>query len=173
MPDIEETNAERFTQIVSTHRTSLVIYALSLVNGDLTKAEDVVQETFVRAWLQIDRLTPERGSVNAWLRRVTHNIAIDGHRMRTIRPTEVELEHLDLMVHEGHDDEIVRSLVVTDMLNSLGPEHRSVLVEFYLQQRTLAEIADKFEIPVGTVKSRLFYALRALRGSDAQQLSDR
>jgi RNA polymerase sigma-70 factor (ECF subfamily) len=173
MPEIEETDEERLTKIVKAHRTSLVTYACTLVNGDLACAEDVVQETFVRAWLKIDRMTAKSGSVSAWLHRVTHNIAVDGHRMRAVRPAEVELDNLDLMVREGHDDEIVRSTLVAQMLNSLWLEHRAVLVEFYLYESTIAEIANKFEIPIGTVKSRLFYAIRTLRGFDTQQQNDR
>jgi RNA polymerase sigma-70 factor, ECF subfamily len=146
MPETEETDEERFTKIVKTHRTSLLTYAFSLGIGDITGAEDVVQETLVRAWLQIDRLTPERGSVSAWLHRVTHDIAVDGHRLRSLRPIEVELENLDLMVGEGHDDKIARSFFVVELLNSLRIEHRAVLVEFYLYERTLVEIAAKYEI---------------------------
>ncbi len=59
--ELEQTEEQRFVEIVRTHRAALQAYTLRLVNGDAGRAEDVVQETFVRAWRQIDRLTPEQG----------------------------------------------------------------------------------------------------------------
>jgi RNA polymerase sigma-70 factor (ECF subfamily) len=159
---------QRFDEIVRTHRPALLAFTTRLVGGDTGRAEDVVQETFARAWRRIDRLTPEHGSVNSWLRRVASNIAIDGHRMRQVRPAEVELQHHDTpMRQDGTDgtDQILARMVVRDMLSSIWPEHRAVLEEVYLNDRTAAEAAAVLGIPVGTVKSRLFYALRALRGN--------
>lgn len=157
----------RFAEIVAAHRPGLLAFARRLC-GDCGRAEDVVQETFLRAWRHIDALTPQHGSVNAWLRRVAYNLAVDGHRMRQARPAEVELQHQDLPVRQiGADgtDRILLGMVVRDMLDSIWPEHRAVLEEVYLKDRTAAEAAAVLGIPVGTVKSRLFYALRTLRGN--------
>ncbi|GAB3240192.1 sigma-70 family RNA polymerase sigma factor [Kineosporia babensis] len=159
---------ERFNDIVRTHRPGLIAFTTRLVGGDIGRAEDVVQETFVRAWRRIELLTPEHGSVSSWLRRVAYNVAVDGHRMRKVRPTEVELQHHDAPVRQdGADgtDRVLAEIVVRDMLNSIWPEHRAVLEEVYLKDRTAAEAAAALGIPVGTVKSRLFYALRTLRGN--------
>jgi RNA polymerase sigma-70 factor (ECF subfamily) len=162
---VEQTDEQRLNEIVDTHRTALLAYASRLVGGDANRAEDVVQETFVRAWRRIDRLTPEYGSVNGWLRRVAYNIAVDGHRMRRVRPTEVELEHPDVATRDDQADEVVMAMVIDDLLGSIWPEHRAVLVEVYLHDRTAVQAAAVLGIPVGTVKSRLYYALRALRGN--------
>lgn len=162
---------ERFAEIVRTHGPALHAYSSRLVGGDAAWAEDVVQETFVRAWRWIDRLTPEYGSVNSWLRRVAYNVAVDGHRMRQVRPAEVELQHQDAPMHQDGTDgteQILVGMVVQDMLSTIWPEHRAVLEEVYLKDRTAAEAADVLGIPVGTVKSRLFYALRTLRGNVAE-----
>jgi RNA polymerase sigma-70 factor, ECF subfamily len=160
-----QTDEQRFVEIVRTHRTALLTYTSRLVDGDDARAEDVVQETFVRAWRQIDRLTPEHGSVKGWLHRVAYNIAVDGHRRRRIRPAEVELEHRDVAAGDDRAEEIVMAMVVSDMLGSIWPEHRAVLIEVYLNDRTAAQAAAVLGVPVGTVKSRLHYALRALRSS--------
>ena len=162
---------ELFIEIVRTHGPALQAYSARLVGGDTARAEDVVQETFVRAWRWIDRMTPEHGSVGSWLRRVAYNVAVDSHRMRQVRPAEVELQHHDVPMHQdGTDgtDQILVGLVVRDMLDSIWPEHRAVLEEVYLKDRTAAEAAAALGIPVGTVKSRLFYALRTLRGNVAE-----
>jgi RNA polymerase sigma-70 factor (ECF subfamily) len=161
----EESEEQRFIGIVSTHRAPLLNYTLRLVNGDAGRAEDVVQETFVRAWRRIERLTPDQGSVNAWLRRVAYNVAIDGHRMRRVRPDEVELAPEDAALREDvdHADGVLMEIAVAQLLESVWPEHRDVLVEVYLHDRTATQAAAVLGIPVGTVKSRLHYALRMLR----------
>jgi RNA polymerase sigma-70 factor (ECF subfamily) len=153
----------RFIDIVRTHRTALLAYTLRVVGGDAGRAEDVVQETFVRAWRQIDRLTPEHGSVNGWLRRVAYNIAVDGHRMRRARPDETELVHPDVAAQSDHTEETLMAVTMAGLLDSIWPEHREVLVEVYLNDRTAAQAAAVLGIPVGTVKSRLHYALRSIR----------
>ncbi|GAB6901830.1 sigma-70 family RNA polymerase sigma factor [Kineosporia succinea] len=159
---------KRFVDLVHTHRAGLLAYTSRLTGGDTGRAEDIVQETFTRAWRRIDLLTPQHGSVGSWLRRVAANVAIDHHRMRQARPSEVELQHHDApMRQDGTDgtDQILVGMVVHDMLSSIWPEHRAVLEEVYLKDRTAAEAAEVLGIPVGTVKSRLFYALRTLRGN--------
>ena len=159
---------QRLAEIIRAHRPTLLSFATRLADGDRALAEDIVQETFVRAWRQIDRMTPEQGSVNSWLHRVAYNIAVDGHRMRRARPTEVELLHEDVSL--GHSvpdgsEQVLAEIVVRDLLASIWPEHRAVVEEVYLRGHTAAEAAGTLGIPVGTVKSRLFYALRALRSA--------
>jgi RNA polymerase sigma-70 factor (ECF subfamily) len=170
MADNEQSDEQRLSQIVRTHRPALLAYSTRLVGGDTARAEDVVQETFVRAWRRIDRLTPEQGSVSGWLRRVAFNVAVDGHRMRQVRPAEVELEYPDVTARGDHAEEVSMALVVEKLLGSIWPEHRAVLVEVYLHDRTAAQTAEVLGIPVGTVKSRLYYALRSLRGTVEEEV---
>jgi RNA polymerase sigma-70 factor, ECF subfamily len=159
----EQVREDRLIAIITTHRAALLAYTRRLVGADSTRAEDVVQETFVRAWHRIDRLTPDQGSVIGWLRRVAYNLAIDGHRMRQARPVEVELTNSDVAALEDHSDNIVRAVAVRKILADVWPEHRAVLVEVYLNDRSTAQAAAALGIPVGTVKSRLHYALHNLR----------
>jgi RNA polymerase sigma-70 factor, ECF subfamily len=165
MPKTEQTDEQRFNDIVRTHGPALLAYSVRLADGDTARAEDIVQETFVRAWFRLDRLQPEFGSVNGWLRRVARNLAIDGHRMRQARPTEVQLESPDVARHDDQVNEILTAVLVDQVLGGIWPEHRAVLVEVYLNDRTSAQAAQVLGIPVGTVKSRLHYALRTLRSS--------
>jgi RNA polymerase sigma-70 factor (ECF subfamily) len=167
---IDESFEQRLSQIVRTHQPSLLAYSTRLVGGDTARAEDVVQETFVRAWRRIDRLTPDQGSVNGWLRKVAFNVAVDGHRMRQVRPAEVELGHPDVTAHGDHAEDVLRALLVDQLLDSIWPEHRAVLVEVYLNDRTTAQAAEVLGIPLGTVKSRLYYALRSLRGTVEEEV---
>ena len=156
---------DRFRELVARYHGPLMAYALRLTAGDRNHAEDAVQETFIRAWRHLDRLTPQYGSVNGWLRRVTHNLVMDGFRTLQARPTEVDLaDALGTLTDDG-TVQVIDSLVVRQALASLWPEHRTALVEVYLHGRTNAEAAELLGIPVGTVKSRVHYALRALRAS--------
>ena len=94
----------RLRDLMATYQQPLLRYARRLT-GDAWRAEDVVQEAFLRAWTHLDRLTADRGSVLGWLRRVVHNLVMDGYRMKNARPTEVVNEVFDLMIELGASDE--------------------------------------------------------------------
>ncbi|MCL9762493.1 sigma-70 family RNA polymerase sigma factor [Frankia sp. AiPa1] len=158
-------DGERFYELALAHRAALLAYCTHLTGGDRARAEDVVQETLLRAWHHLDRLTPERGSVHGWLRRVAHNLVVDGHRSRQTRPAEQELapEHSEVAAAPDHAEGVVAAAVVSAVLDRIWPEHRAAIVEVYLHDRTCAQAASVLGLPEGTVKSRLHYALRSLR----------
>ena len=162
---IRQSEDQRFTEIVNTYRRPLLAYIFPLANGDTALAEDIVQETFLRAWRRIDRLTADQGSVIGWLRQVARNVAIDDYRMRGARPVETEFAYPGSVAGATKDyaDDVLREMAVAELLESLWPEHRAVVVEVYLRDRTTAQAAAALGVPVGTVKSRLHYALRTLR----------
>jgi RNA polymerase sigma-70 factor (ECF subfamily) len=143
------------------HGRSLLAYATRLT-GDRAAAEDVVQETLVRAWKHADDLTTGKGSVRGWLLTVARNIVTDRARARAVRPAEV--------ADAGdHSESVVNTMVVMDALDKVSPEHREVLVQLYYRGRSVAEAAKELGVPPGTVKSRSYYALRALRAVLAGQ----
>jgi RNA polymerase sigma-70 factor (ECF subfamily) len=126
-------------------------------------AEDVVQETMLRAWRHCDELSPEKGSMRGWLIRVAHNIAMDKLRMRRSRPAEVAEESAPEGVLADHADAVVTALQVQHALSRLSPGHRDVLELMYLNGFTAKETAERLGIPEGTVFSRSHHALRILR----------
>lgn len=146
------------------HYSRLLSY-VNRILSDPHHAEDVVQETMLRAWQHADSLTPERGSVWGWLTRVAHNIAIDRIRARRARPTEVdESASYSAADHDAdHADAVVNRVVVATMVSKLAPAHRSVLYEVYFADNTATKAASSLGIPPGTVKSRLHHALRNLK----------
>jgi RNA polymerase sigma-70 factor (ECF subfamily) len=145
------------------HAAPLLAYALRLTAGDRGRAEDIVQETLLRAWRHPQALDPGRGPVRSWLFTVARNVAVDAHRARRARPNEVGDEALAVVPAVDEIEQALDSWLLSDALATLSPDHRTVLLETYYRGRSVAEAAAILGIPAGTVKSRTFYALRALR----------
>jgi RNA polymerase sigma-70 factor (ECF subfamily) len=129
--------------------------------GDPRAAEDVVQETFIRAWRARDRFDTNLGTLRTWLFTIARRVVIDHARARAIRQTEPLPTDL-----AGVTDDVENAMVgwqMEEALSRLRPDHRQVLVETYYRGRSGREVADELGIPEGTVRSRLFYGLRTLR----------
>lgn len=128
--------------------------------GDSGLAEEAVQETFLRAWRAGDRFDPQIGSLRTWLFAILRNVVIDIGRARAARPVvsdggiEPTVEPFDAALLAWQIEEAMRRI---------GDDHRRVLVETYYRGRPYAEVAEELGVPEGTVKSRVYYGLRALR----------
>jgi RNA polymerase sigma-70 factor (ECF subfamily) len=145
------------------HGGPLFGYVVRLTNGDRQLAEDIVQETLFRAWRSAEKLSDDASSLRPWLFTVARRLVIDGQRSKKVRPQEVGAQVLELLPTPDDLDRTLSAMTVIDALQSLSEAHREVLVETYYQGRTVAEAAEQLGVPVGTVKSRVYYALRALR----------
>jgi RNA polymerase sigma-70 factor (ECF subfamily) len=158
------------SRLCEEHAPALLGYAVRLT-GDREAAEDIVQETLLRAWTHPEALTPERGDPRAWLLTVARNLATDRYRARRARPTEVIAEDLDALTGDDPDeiDLALQSWVISDALARLTPDHRAVLVETFYKGRSVRQAAAVLGVPEGTVKSRTFYALRALKDALAER----
>ena len=149
-------------QLHDEHATALWSFSLRLVGHDRARAEDVTQETMLRAWRHKSVLDSPRPAVRSWLFTVARNIVIDEWRTKRAQNEMAVAEVPD----EGTDDrtdQLLLSWVVADALTRLSPEHRAVLLECYYRARPVSEAAKRLGIPEGTVKSRTHYALHALR----------
>ncbi|MEV4760707.1 sigma-70 family RNA polymerase sigma factor [Micromonospora sp. NPDC049559] len=144
------------------HGAALLAYGTRLT-GDRAAAEDVLQETLIRAWRHSAKLSELDGSVRGWLFTVARNIITDRARARAVRPVEVAEREVTVAVERDHADRVVDSLVALEALERLPDEQRSVLVEIYLRGRSLHETADRLGIPTGTVKSRAHHGLKVMR----------
>ncbi|MGH3496626.1 MAG: sigma-70 family RNA polymerase sigma factor [Nocardioidaceae bacterium] len=156
------------TRLYDEHAGVLLAYATRLT-GDSHSAEDIVQETLLRAWRHPEVVSGP-GSPRGWLMTVARNIAYDRHRARKARPREVEPSaYSELVAADDDIDRALESWTIADALSALSGAHRAVLVEVYYRGRSVAEAARTLGIAEGTVKSRTFYALRALRAALAER----
>ena len=150
-------------QLHDEHAAALWGYCVRLTGGDRARAEDVVQETMLRAWKRSSVLGRSEGSVRSWLFTVARNIVIDEWRSQRSHP-EVSVAEVPEPVGGGDGtDQLLMSWVVAEAVTTLSAEHRAVLLECYYRGVSVAEASRRLGIPEGTVKSRTHYALRALR----------
>jgi len=158
-----ESLAAVMRQLHDEHAAALWAFCLHLTGNDRGRAEDVAQETLLRAWRNASVLEESRGSVRSWLFTVARNIVIDEWRSKRSRNEILTDDLSDLSSVEDRTDELLLSWVVAEALTQLSPEHRTVLLECYYRGRSVAEASRRLGVPEGTVKSRTHYALRALR----------
>jgi RNA polymerase sigma-70 factor (ECF subfamily) len=161
---LPEDDAELLRALQEEHGGALYSHALRLSNGDRQRAEDLVQETLLRAWRHPESLDPDRGSVRAWLFTTARHLAIDAWRRRNARLGEVVTDEVPEPPPEADEaDRAVESWTVAEALARLSAAHREVLYECFYQGRSVAEAAARLGVPAGTVKSRTHYALRSLK----------
>ncbi len=154
---------ELLRAIYGEHAPALLRYVLRLTRGDREFAEDVVQEALLRLWQNPDVLNAQPAdSARAWLHTVARNLVIDDRRSARFK-RELQTDAVPDQKAPDRLGPAVDKLVVADALQALTPEHRAVLVRAHYLGQTAVEIARHEQIPPGTVKSRLHYALRALR----------
>lgn len=129
---------------------------------DSMAAEEAVQETFLRAWRAGSAYDSRLGSLRTWLFAILRNVMIDMMRARAIRPQPAG-ETSETPADDRTLERVLESWQVEEALRKLSAEHREVLIEVFYRGQPYREVAAALHVPVGTVKSRIYYALRSLR----------
>ncbi|ANI38381.1 sigma-70 family RNA polymerase sigma factor [Mycolicibacterium vaccae] len=165
---MDDPDAAMMRALYDEHAAALWRYALRLT-GDRARAEDVVQETLLRAWRHPEVTADADRSARAWLFTVARNMIIDEHRSARSRH-ETGVADTEDVAHANprratpdETDTTVNRMLLSTALGRLSDEHRAVVRRAYYQGWTTGQIAADLHIPEGTVKSRLHYAVRALR----------
>ena len=155
--------ADLMIELHSEHARALWTFALHLTGGDRARAQDVVQETLLRAWRDRSVLGGPTARTRAWLFTVSRRLVIDEWRSSRSRREVLAAETPEPPDTPSATDGLLEAWLVSDALARLSSEHRQVLVLCYFGGRSVAEAAAELRVPEGTVKSRTHYALRSLK----------
>ncbi|TLM77889.1 MAG: RNA polymerase sigma factor [Actinobacteria bacterium] len=129
--------------------------------GDRTSAEDAVQEVFIKVYRSLDTFDG-RSAFTTWLYRITRNVCLDMFRAGRRRPAPVDPVDVEAVAPGDLADQVVTQAAVETAMGALAPEDRDALNAVALFDLSYADAAEALGVPVGTVKSRVFRARRAL-----------
>lgn len=156
--------AEEFLRALYDRHGAVVLrYAARLLSGDWHRAEDALQEAAIRAWQHAAVLDPTAEELRPWLFAVVRNLVIDGYRARQARPPETGGPDLTYLPVPDDVDRALTTQVVIEAMRDLAPMQREVLLHVHYMGRSVNQTAQMLGVPPGTVKSRTYYAVRALR----------
>jgi RNA polymerase sigma-70 factor, ECF subfamily len=134
------------------------------VLGNTGLAEEMVQECFVRLWRTAGRYDAARGSVGAYLFVIARSTAADIRKRPSSRPL-LSVDEVHIPPLPDNVDQVLDSLIVREALETLSSSHAEVLLLAQEEGLTQSQIAERLDIPLGTVKTRMFHGLKALRSA--------
>ena len=130
--------------------------------GNEGLAEEMVQETFVRLWRTASRFDADKASVGTYLYVIARSVAADIRKRPSSRPLQA-VDEADVPPQPDSVDKILDSMIVREAFDTLGPAHAEVIRLARDEGLTQSQIADRLGLPLGTVKTRTFHGMRALR----------
>ncbi|MEU8821870.1 sigma-70 family RNA polymerase sigma factor [Actinoplanes sp. NPDC048796] len=160
-PENSTDTEARMRELVYQHCEPLTDLAAAITHdGD---AEDLVQETMLRAWRHLNAVPAGEQAGRRWLHTVARHVAIDASRRRQARPVEVAATAEPVALEDRTAAAAIANVTLREAVAGLSQAHRDVLLALAVENRAPREVAERLGIPIGTVRSRLHYALRALR----------
>ena len=136
--------------------------------GNSGLAEDMVQETFVRLWRTAGRFDAARASVGTYLYVIARSVAADIRKRPSSRPL-LTVEDVDVPSQPDSVEQILNSMLIREAFESLGQGHAQVLRLAQEEGLTQSQIAERLALPLGTVKTRMFHGIRAMRAALAER----
>ncbi|MDT4964354.1 MAG: polymerase sigma-70 factor, subfamily [Pseudonocardiales bacterium] len=154
--------ADALKTLYADHGRALLAYAERFTN-DRGRAEDVVQETFLRAWRRLPGLLEDDRSVRAWLFLVTRRLLVDSARAESTRPALADEEPTIEGIVDGGFDRLLDHTILVEAMQRLSEPHQQILVETFFAGHPVHVAAARLGVPPGTARSRLHYAISQLR----------
>ena len=144
------------------YSNALFAIAMSIVRNQKL-AEDVLQKSFVKVWINIDKYKGSKGALFTWLSALTRNTALDMKKSKSYTQSQ-RTNELNISIHESSASQISSDgMDVESLLQHLEPKYKLVLDYVYLKGYTQQELSDEKGIPLGTIKTRLKKALELVR----------
>lgn len=160
-------NKEAFNNFYRSYSPAIYGVIFRIVN-DEDVAKEILQDAFLKFWQKIDQYDPEKGRLFTWMINISRNLAIDKIRSKELRKAEKTdtLENYVTTIDRDHQGSVeIDSIGLKESLHALRDEERFILEMSYFKGYTQSEISDEFEIPLGTVKTRLRMGLKNLRNA--------
>ena len=155
---------EELMTALYTEHYGVLLGFVSRYERDRHRAEDLVQETLLRAWRHIERIDVSRDTTRSYLLTIARNVVSNAWRAEQRRPKLVsDPDAVAAVAETDNVDQLVQGWLIRAALDRLSVEHREVVQSVYYDGRTVADTARRLSVPEGTVKSRAYYAVRALR----------
>lgn len=161
---VKQGDSKAFEKIYDAYSSALFGVCLKIVN-DQEQAEDVMQDAFVKIWKNIQSYESSKGTFFTWMLNIARNTAIDKLRQMKKRgggSIQNELNDVSNMVANSETFN-TNTIGLNELLQKLPEEHQQILEYLYYKGYTQQEVSDELDLPLGTVKTRSRYALRALK----------
>jgi RNA polymerase sigma-70 factor, ECF subfamily len=156
-------SSKSMTELWEVNGAALTRFALKLTLGNAHRADDIVQETLIRAWRNPHITDGHAETIRPWLFTVARHVATDLWRTQSRHDDALEYTPKDWPDPAQNIDQAITALDVRAAIAQLTPDHQEVITQIHYLGRTVAETATLLGIPEGTVKSRSYYALRHLK----------
>jgi RNA polymerase sigma-70 factor (ECF subfamily) len=154
---------ELMTALYTEHYGVLLSFVSRYVR-DRHRAEDLVQETLLRAWRHIGQLDTDTGRTRSYLLTIARNVVTNAWRAEQRRPRLVADDAAVATAPSADSvDDLVEGWLISEAMERLSADHQAVVRAVYYEGRSVADAARDLSVPEGTVKSRAYYAVRALR----------
>ncbi len=131
-----------------------------------TIAEEVLQDVFLKIWDRIETYDPSKGRLFTWMLNIARNQAIDKTRSKEYskdkKTGDIE-NYVNRIDHEEYVEQKVEAIGLQEILNALPEDQRFIIDQHYLKGYTQTEISEEFNLPLGTVKTRMRIAMKELR----------
>lgn len=148
------------------HYADALLGVISRIVQDQDVAEEILQDAFMRYWERIDQYDAEKGRLFTWMMRIARNLALDKLRSKGMKQqskSDSISDNVYTLDQSQHTESSVDAIGLEEVLNELPEEQRFVVEKLYLEGYTQSEVAETFDIPLGTVKTRLRSAMVKLR----------